>query len=254
MFWAHREKLLALDRDELDDGVNEVTAHAAIETGMSAMSLGSNDPASSKAMTGAPSSSSRLALDLGPPVHPVDSWTHGDYRESITIWVTEVAKSQAYPEIIYTFPATGRPTDIAMAVPSAKTDSWAHKAALVKLIAFLRPHTQDETCLVLRRGTTAHLDLLIDTKEADGDTAARLAGLPTAPDLVSARKTILPVALLLLCSFPQLDPDTSGTAEELSKSSISTVLLSLVALWPDGNPPRAALKRVNEILLTSSKA
>ncbi|RXK39878.1 hypothetical protein M231_02812 [Tremella mesenterica] len=36
----------------------------------------------------------------------------------------------------------------------------------------------------------------------------------------------------------------------VDKSSIADKLYKLVSLWPDGNPPRAALKRVNEILMS----
>ena len=38
----------------------------------------------------------------------------------------------------------------------------------------------------------------------------------------------------------------------MTKADIADRLHSLVARWPDGNPPRAALKRVNEYLMSRS--
>jgi tRNA A64-2'-O-ribosylphosphate transferase len=37
---------------------------------------------------------------------------------------------------------------------------------------------------------------------------------------------------------------------EVTKAEIADVLHGLVSLWPDGNPPRAALKRVNQYLMS----
>ena len=55
---------------------------------------------------------------------------------------------------------------------------------------------------------------------------------------VSARQTLIPLALAILCSVPYVD-----------KHVVASQLHRLVALWPDGNPPRAALKRVNQVLM-----
>lgn len=90
---------------------------------------------------------------------------------------------------------------------------------------------------------------------------------------VEGRKSILPLALCLMSAVPALhatsrkvgsaengdEKEQDGKPEEeeqgegettLSKSVNASTLHTLIALWPDGNPARASLKRVNEYLLS----
>jgi hypothetical protein len=47
------------------------------------------------------------------------------------------------------------------------------------------------------------------------------------------------------------ESEKSDDEDELvDKALIASQLHSLVSLWPDGNPPRAALRRVNESLMS----
>ena len=256
----------------------------SLEMGMNGLELDTNlkkpgEPSHST-LTGVPTSRSRLAVDLGQPVSLVDPWTPISSR-TINIWIKEVNKSQTYPETIYTHPSQGVIRNIGLALPSPKADSWGYKSALTKLVSALKPQMEEEGCsLIVRPATSSHLDLLVKSKNEDNqdisiDIDIALEKLAGPEDKVSSRKLLIPILLLLLCTFPNLQPalpdptseakpnlnanfEADADAErvvdaKLDKGGISTVLLSLVALWPDGNPPRAALKRVNEILLGSGK-
>lgn len=278
MFWRHRARLLALDRGDLEAGLQDLQQDSkSLEEGVKRLEL---EPQSSQRgdsatsnLTGVPTSGSRLAVDLGRSVIPVDPWTLSPVR-TIHIWVFEVAKSQTHPETIYTYP-TQRVTHIGLALPSPKADSWGYKSGLIKLVSALKSQSEieeTECSVIVRPASSAHLDQLISLEQntdTDIDIDDALEKLEGPEDIVSNRKFLVPILLLLLCTFTNLQPKlpntktkAAGDAEEeveqgaevkLDKGHISTVLLTLVALWPDGNPPRAALKRVNEILLSSGK-
>lgn len=260
MFWEFRDRLLSLDRDELEQGVEDIIKEDALRSGVDHLRL--SDPIIETAaeglgpsmLTGIPRAESRLAVDLGPPVTSATPW-RAPSSSPVTIWITEVTKSHTYPQTIYAMPASpARPQHLALALPSPKADSWAYKAALTRLVSAVKPLLDvEEVSMVLRPGTTAHLDLFASPSHVKEDSGDSLDRLSPPSDLVSSRKMILPLSLLLLCSFPALGGD-EGSTGKLDKQAISGVLLSLVALWPDGNPPRAALKRVNEILLGSGRA
>jgi tRNA A64-2'-O-ribosylphosphate transferase len=275
-FWEKRESLLKMERDALERGLDEAVASAALATKMAKLDVqgGSSSAVDSEPwadLVGVPNPTSHLALALEPPVVPVKPWQTPPPEDLITIYVVEITKGQSYPDIIYPVPTSKdtKPTSLVLAIPSPKTDSWGYKTCLVRLIADLRGIVSDVIRIVIKGGSTANLDAVIADKAASDQKASvqdRLDALPTPTD-VPTRKVILPIALLLLCSFPRLHPpppqrlegededETDKEDEEeviMTKSQISSVLLSLVALWPDGNPPRAALKRVNEVLMSKS--
>lgn len=220
----------------------------------------------SKPLVGVPGPSSRLALDVGPPVTPVEPWSpESETSGAVTIYVVEIAKGQSYSNTIYPFTTQGS-SDVVIALPSPKTDSWGYKACLIKLVSYLRDILTESTPVTLVPGTTEHLDLAIclaSTLQTTETTPPpmRLDIVSKPADMVSARKFVIPIALLLLCAYAGLLRGATEEASEeeedaeeiLTKGQISSVLLSLVALWPDGNPPRAALKRVNEVLLSNPK-
>lgn len=255
MFWDNRNQLLSLERDELEDGMSAIMRDRSLTTGVDRLHLSDqakrDEATTPRPLVAIPYSGSRLAVDLGQPVISHASWASTS-SSPITIWVVEVVKASAHPATIYSHPVNSdRPTSLGLALPSPKADSWAYKSALAKFITTLKPLLEDShTSLIIRPGTEAHLDLLASPpKDTDIDSA--LASQPGPSDLVASRKTALPVVLLLLCSFPSL---SGSPVIKLDKQAISSVLLSLVAFWPDGSPPRAALKRVNEILLGSTNA
>lgn len=65
--------------------------------------------------------------------------------------------------------------------------------------------------------------------------------------MIEYKKTIIPLALVLILSIPDLSGESVGN---VGKAEIADVLNRIVCLWPDGNPPRAALRRVNEYLMS----
>lgn len=248
--------LLRMDRGDLAAGLQDLQDDTtSLQTGMMGLKLDHNEVPprdTTHSLTGVPTSNSRLAADLGTPVIHVNEWTPPHSARVITIWVLEVTKSK-YPETIYSHRNDGEITHIGLALPSPKSDSWAYKSALVKLVAVLESFLDDHS-VVVRPATSDRLVLLATPpKEPQVDIDDHLNALEGPRDEVSSRKSFIPILLLLMCSFPDLY--TSGVGDgNLDKARISSVLLSLVGLWPDGNPPRAALKRVNEILLGSGKS
>jgi tRNA A64-2'-O-ribosylphosphate transferase len=244
VFLKEREMLLSLDRDELDEGLEVAkTRSTSLEVDLEKLNLGSQPP-TLEHVIGAPRPTSRLGLDVGPPISPVQTWK-ADMSTVLTIYIVGISKAQAFPNIVYSH--LSLPNIIVFALPSPKIDSWAYKDALAKLLAAVRPMIDQSTYILLKAGTTEHIDLITKSQEKDDSFPKTLGSLPAPVDTVGSRKTVIPIALLLLCAFP-LDENVP-TETGLTKGSISNVLLSLVALWPDSNPPRAALKRVNEVLL-----
>jgi len=233
--------LLSLDRDDLEDGLEEAKSNNL------AADLGKLDlngqPGPLAAVVGVPGRSSRLGLDIGPPISPVQSWSAEPSLTS-TIYIVGIEKAQLYPDIIYAHSSI--PDTIILALPSPKIDSWAYKDALMKLVATIRPLMDVSTRILLKPGSNRHIDLVIESADKDDSLSPAIEALPRSADEVGSRKSIIPIALLLLCSFSL---DNVVQVDALTKGGISNVLLSLVALWPDSNPPRAALKRVNEVLL-----
>jgi tRNA A64-2'-O-ribosylphosphate transferase len=214
--------------------------------------LGDSRQSGSSQLIGAPRPTSRLGLDIGHPTSPVDAWDIGPSSKIMTIYIVGIPKAQAFPATIYTHPS--HPLHLVVALPSPKIDSWAYKDALSKLVKAIRQNLDPSTKIVVRPGTDQHLDQVISTDEMNAESLpSRLDGLSPPEDTVSSRKTIIPIALLLLCTFSLGGQSAEDDSEELTKSSISNVLLSLVGLWPDSNPPRAALKRVNEVLLSRER-
>lgn len=236
-------QLLSLDRDQIESGLEMAKNRpSSLAADLERLDLGQPGSAASQ-VSGAPGPDSRLGLDIGPPISPEQQW-QADLSSALTIYIVGVHKAQASSDIIYSH--SKLPNTMIFALPSPKIDSWAYKDALVKLVSTIRPLVDHSTKIVLKAGTVEHLSLIAKSSDADESLNATFQGLSSPDDAVGTRKMIIPIALLLLCAFPQ---DEKGAAKEMTKSSISNVLLSLVALWPDANPPRAALKRVNALLL-----
>lgn len=245
MFWKEKELLLGLDRDESDEGLETAkTRSTSLEADLGKLNLESQTGPNVEQVVGVPEPTSRLGLDIGPPISPAQAWS-ADMSTGLTIYIVSVPKAQAFSDIVHTH--SSLPRIIVFALPSPKIDSWAYKDALTKLLAAVRPRIDQSISILFRAGTTEHIDLITKSQEKDDSLSQTLASLPAPVDVIGSRKLVIPIALLLLCDFP-LD-ESIATEADLTKGSISNVLLSLVALWPDSNPPRAALKRVNEVLL-----
>ena len=235
--------MLSLDRDELENGLEEAKSRSDnLIADLGKLDL-DGQPSPLAAVVGAPGPSSRLGLDIGQPISPVQSWL-ADPSSTLTIYIVGIEKAQLYPDIIYSHSSI--PDTIVFALPSPKIDSWAYKDALRRLVTTIRPLLETSTRILLKPGSTNHIDLIIKSADKDDSLSPTFEGLPRLVDQEGSRKTIIPIALLLLCSFSL---NNVVQVDALTKGGISNVLLSLVALWPESNPPRAALKRVNEVLL-----
>jgi len=96
-----------------------------------------------------------------------------------------------------------------------------------------------------------------DPTDANGKYDDRAEIQLSPAELVDARKAIIPLALVLLCALPELASANSTSSADIpgpmTKAEIADELHKLVALWPDGNPPRAALRRVNEYLMSEGR-
>jgi len=288
MFHRSRERILGMDREEVVGGVEELVRRSkgGLENGLSDLSLQDGDftpdqttpdtqaktdpaPESESPLIGVPHPTSLLALDLGAPVTTTPAWQHiSTSRSALVIWVVEVLKSAAYPEVVYPLAKAAETVrEAVLALPSAKIDSTGYAIALAKLVEAVRAWRSEGQSIILRPGSPAHLEAAVASQSSSlppsPNSSRQLSAFTTITtslspqELVSARKAILPISLLLICSFPDLMEPTEHqwTTDEiqstrLSKALIANVLLELVALWPDGNPPRVALRRVNEYLMS----
>ena len=210
---------------------------------------------------GTPGPSSRLALDVGPPVSSFSSgpWHFGDPHHPEGILSVRVVMLEKVPkDLPYFFPHQSmKPTEAVFALPNPRTDPKHYSQALGALVDHLRDHIAStrDCAVILRAGQQCDLDTAIrlqNDRSTSRDSDQPYPQLITSlSGLVEVRKAILPLALVLLCAIPQLVSETSQAA--VSKVEIADRLYGLVALWPDGNPPRAALKRVNEYLMSEGR-
>jgi hypothetical protein len=96
--------LLSLDRDELEEGLEAAKARsgASLEADLEKLSVEDSQPMAND-LVGTPGPSSRLGLDIGPPISPVRPW-QPDLPSILTVYIVGIAKAQSYPEIICTHP------------------------------------------------------------------------------------------------------------------------------------------------------
>ncbi|WVQ79955.1 hypothetical protein IAT38_002056 [Cryptococcus sp. DSM 104549] len=250
VFHAHKRKLLATERQDLPsfvDGLIESTASSLdphLSSSLSGMTLTSS--------IGIPTPSSLLALSLGPPsADPPTPWAYA--QSPFTVLVVEVDK---YPKS--TPYAIQSETRLVFAVPSAKSDGKAYAGALGELVEWVRQKVGQGEGVILKPGSMADLVTALRAR-LDEDELASSTLDPTIPPPApaDARKLIIPLAVVLLCSIPRtsLQPSAEAAAPPppITKAAIAEKLHSLISIWPDGNPPRAALKRVNEILMSDGR-
>ncbi|OXH37291.1 tRNA '-O-ribosylphosphate transferase [Cryptococcus neoformans] len=244
LFHQHKKVLLSVERDDLPSLVDRLVRSADPVAGISTSLV--NCDLSVSAPTGVPSPNSLMALDIGSPSTEA-SWSLSPSE------VLRVVPVDKYPKNT-PFLLGVHPSERVLAVPSAKTDGKFYATALRELVDYVRKVSIEQSKpIVLRPGKAVDVQKAI----AIGDNAQSIdpaAIKITSPSSsVDARKVILPLALVILCALPGISESSTHAlpAEgNLSKDLVADRLHRLVALWPDGNPPRVALKRVNEFLMS----
>jgi tRNA A64-2'-O-ribosylphosphate transferase len=212
--------LLAADRDDLDTIVSRIVAQGDI----SLDSLCLSDP------TGVPGPSSRLALLIGEPISSLP-WTQTGTH---TIRIANVNKPKKGEPFIF-----HHGTCSTFACPDPRSHPGAYVHSLDAFVNHVEDILDTGKSIVLRPGVAPATGVLVSGSTTSTDI----------PPDIDSRRTIIPLALVLLLSIP----DLGGNAKLdglVHKGNIADVLHQLVAMWPDGNPPRAALKRVNEYLMS----
>jgi tRNA A64-2'-O-ribosylphosphate transferase len=236
VFHRHRSRLLSADKDDLPELVDELVSES-ITQDLHGISLASHSSSPSHLHpTGVPSPSSHLALAIGLPTNPT-GW-HSNAFHLVLVVPVEKCKDS-----LFVFPV--KPGVSVFAAPLAKADSKAYGAALLSLVEHFRTISD----AILAPGTFAQLDLARRMADAD-EPRPDFDATPGAAN-VDARKAILPLALALTLAIPILSCTPAGG---VSKTDIADALHVLVSQWPDGNPPRAALKRVNEYLMSDRRS
>ncbi len=206
---------------------------------------------STGAFAGATAVSSGLVLDLGPPIRPGEE--EASYPITAVVRIVEIEKPLKDSPYVLRLATSGSPTIVA-AIPSSRAKGKEFLLALDELRAHVAPAAEEGTVL-LSPGREEELEAALEQLNTpDSSPVVTLSSADDLPSasLTSAKKLILPVAVALLCSIPELGEELDED-EEVDKIVIADALHKLVALWPDGNPPRAALKRVNEFLMSERR-
>ncbi|WWD17042.1 hypothetical protein CI109_101479 [Kwoniella shandongensis] len=237
LFHANKESLLSTERDDLPQIVDDIVSSSSFT------SIPQTLPPSHA--VGVPSSSSYLGLDIGQPIGTTSTWSQTS-SSRLTIHVVEIDK---HPKNVpHLLPFKNEGSSI-LAVPSAKSDGKAYATALTELVEYVQDDIGDGA-LLLKPGLESDLKRAMHnyTSSDNADSQPPTIDPSPPPPLIDSRKVIIPLAVVLLCSVPELNPEAQLT-DSITKGVIADQLHSLVALWPDGNPPRASLKRVNEFLM-----
>jgi tRNA A64-2'-O-ribosylphosphate transferase len=227
MFHANRAELLAADRDDLPGLVEEFWNDDDI---CNRWKIGEE-------LVGVPGPSSKLALSIGQPISS-SPWNQPPKIHTIRIVVLDKPKKGKSPI------SRSSSTSI-FTCPSPRSHPGAYTISLESLVNHVEDLLDEKASIILRPGNSGHLEAAEDSDMEDpGD-------VPLSPsEAIEARQTIIPLALVLLLSIPDLGGELELGKGLVDKGVIADMLHQLVALWPDGNPPRAALKRVNEYLMS----
>ncbi|WVF71160.1 hypothetical protein IAT40_005958 [Kwoniella sp. CBS 6097] len=280
VFHANKSTILAKERDDLPSYVDDLVLAAKTSTLALASRQTNDDPiATSSRLVGIPDPESRIALDIGEPISPQQVWVHSDSDAMggpVELRVVEMDKyPKETPYLLRCKSSSKHQNTFVLATPSAKVRGKEYDMALRELVNFVR---SVEGPLVIRPGSRKDMEgalalcsSVIDQAQQGTTSSANDIGVegevitPTPSD----RKLILPLALVIMCLLPKIGETQStdessasdiaaGTEKGIAKADkginidkayVADRLHQLVALWPDGNPPRAALKRVNEFLM-----
>ena len=259
-----------MERDDLPDEVDRLVDEAKAST----TQLKSTGNKVHSSATGIPSPDSLLGLAIGPPVSAQPLWSPASPSgPSLIVKVVEPSKADVpkSPDDDYILPLSHRSSDgspdeaAVLVLADPRAAGWAFGQGLQHAIRYLRPLIGSGCRILLVPGSESDLRAafhLRDSKKEDSDDLVEalekltLANKPGVDD----RKRVVPLAVALLCSIPELlpgdDTDTRTAVAEgrVDKVIVGDMLHRLVALWPDANPPRAALKRINEVMMGVSHA
>nr|XP_018263047.1 uncharacterized protein I303_04537 [Kwoniella dejecticola CBS 10117]OBR85205.1 hypothetical protein I303_04537 [Kwoniella dejecticola CBS 10117] len=251
VFHANKAHLLRAERDDLVSIVDELIMASSLAK-LSTSSTPSGF--SSQYLEGVPGPSSRIAVNLGQPISP-SGWSY-DGQAYRTLRIVEYEK---YPkDLPRLLKVPGNVSeDMILVVANSKTEGKAYEQSIREIVTFIQDNT---TPVLLVAGHQDDVDKLREyaiSKVNGGDTAPKRLNDPPQPS-VEGRKLILPILLALICSTANLEDTDIASADVtdrtgLDKSDIAAKLHSLVSQWPDGNPPRSALKRVNEFLMSDGR-
>lgn len=199
------------------------------------------DSATTSRAIGIPGTDSPLAVDIGPPTIECAPWSQTTATNVYIVEIDKVAKDA--PSVT----PLGTAGDLVIAIPDPRTDGNRYRKVLAELVELLRPMLDDKK-VIIHPARRQDLDA---ARRAEASTPSNWelstsTHRLTSAELISARKAIIPIALAVTCSLRY-------ASTEIDKSVIADELHHLVSLWPDGNPPRAALKRVNEVLISRDR-
>ena len=259
-----------MERDDLLDEVDRLVDEAKAST----TQLRSTGDKVHSSATGIPSSDSLLGLAIGPPVFAHQPWSPTPTSApSLIVKVVEPSKADVpkSPDDDYILPLShmssdGNPDEaVVLVLADPRVAGWAFGQGLQHAIRYLRPLIELGRRILLVPGNESYLRAAFhfrDSKKEDSDDlVAALEKLTLANEpSVDDRKRIVPLAVALLCSIPDLHPeDDTDTRTAVAEGRVDKVIVGdmlhrLVALWPDANPPRAALKRINEVMMGDSHA
>lgn len=184
-----------------------------------------------------------MVLDLGEPIskNPGPSVR----REGLVVRIIELDKPRKDSRYVVPASTSGGPVVI-VGIPSSRARAKDYLDALDDLVNYIETQWEDNSVLCISPGHINEYESALAQIRSDTPTPLALTR-NTAQQYQAARKVILPIAVALLCTVPEL----GGETDMVDKSTAADTLHKMVALWPDGNPPRAALKRVNEFLMSS---
>lgn len=253
MYHAEKSWLLATPRDELPRAVDELVGEKGITTAMQGTTLEDRDEGRGDEFVGATAVSPGLVLDLGQPIRPGEE--KAALPVTVVVRIVEIEKPLKDAPYVLPLP-TCPPSTVVAAIPSSRAKGKEFLLALDELRAYVASAAEDGTVL-LSPGCEEELEAALKQHRAPRTESPPVVACSSAEhlstaELTSAKKLLLPIAVSLLCSIPALGEELDED-EEVDKIVIADALHRLVALWPDGNPPRAALKRVNEFLMSERR-
>ena len=221
--------------DDLPSVVDDIVAEPRRPSTEKQISL-SRDPASEKErqLVGIPSAHSMVALDLGPTIGSNPPWQSVSKPFNV-VHVLQLDKLPKDVPALVSLTPTNSNSLVLLSDP--RKDGKAYIHALGSAVEGVQNLLKDGP-LVLAPGEFSSLRAVLNAQ----DHGLGTANIPVHDvSLEDARKVIIPLALALMCS---MDGAVVG------KEFIARQLQTMVALWPDSNPPRVALRKVNELLMS----
>ncbi|ORX35640.1 tRNA A64-2'-O-ribosylphosphate transferase [Kockovaella imperatae] len=241
LFHEHRNTLLKTPRDELCGVVEELVMGKLVA---STVDINLCESSRSSMILGYPAPDSRLALDLGLPL--CNSQWESPMTEAITIYVVQVDRLPKEIATVASLDSSGHNRLVILSNPRGDGKRYLESmsAALEAIQGLLEWQP-----VIIAPGHQTHIDVAVafagDQRHAD---SSQSTWTPVKDEWISSRKVILPLIVALACRLDQRKTD-----EVINKDTIASHVQRLVTLWPDSNPPRAALKRVNEVLMSDPR-